>query len=182
MSKKQLEIATLGGGCFWCLEAVYELLEGVDTVTSGASGGHIVNPSYQDICSGNSGHAEVVQIQFDHDVTDYREILDVFFAIHNPTTLNRQGNDIGSQYRSAIFYHSHKQQESAKSKISELIKNEIWKNPIVTEVLPFQEFYPAENYHQKYYSKNGQQPYCKLTIDPKIAKLRSRFSHKMRTA
>ncbi len=180
MSDRRLEVATLGGGCFWCLEAVYELLQGVETVISGASGGHVVNPTYQDLCSGRSGHAEVVRIEFDTAVTTYREILDVFFATHDPTTLDRQGADVGPQYRSVIFYHSPEQKETADAVIAELTTDGVWKDPIVTEVVPFELFYPAEDYHQGYYRENGSQPYCRVVIDPKVAKLRARFTHKLK--
>jgi len=180
MSERPLEIATLGGGCFWCLEAIYELLEGVEYVTSGASGGHVENPTYQDLCTGRSGHAEVVQIKFAPGVTSYREVLEVFFATHDPTTLDRQGADIGPQYRSAIFYHSPDQKEVAESVITDLTAETVWKDPIVTEVAPFGVFYPAEDYHQGYYRRNGQQPFCRVVIDPKVAKLRARFSHKLK--
>ena len=179
MSERPLEIATLGGGCFWCLEAIYELLEGVESVASGASGGHVENPTYQDLCTGRSGHAEVVQIKFAPAVTSYREVLEVFFATHDPTTLDRQGADIGPQYRSAIFYHSPDQKEVAESVIADLTAETVWKDPIVTEVAPFEVFYPAEDYHQGYYRRNGQQPFCTVVIDPKVAKLRARFSHKL---
>ncbi len=180
MSDRRLETATLGGGCFWCLEAVFELLEGVETVTSGASGGHLVNPTYQDLCSGLSGHAEVVNIEFDPTVTSYREILEVFFATHDPTTLDRQGADVGPQYRSVILSHSPEQKETVDTVIDDLTREGVWKNPIVTEVVPFEVFYPAEDYHQGYYRRNGRQPYCRLVIDPKVAKLRSVFDHKLR--
>ena len=180
MSEGVSEIATLGGGCFWCLEAVYELLEGVETVVSGASGGHVVNPTYEDLCSGQSGHAEVVRVEFDPAVTSYREILEVFFATHDPTTLDRQGADVGPQYRSAIFHHSPEQQETAEAVMAELTAEGVWRDPIVTELVPFESFFPAEDYHQGYYRQNGQQPYCTVVIDPKVAKLRARFAHKLK--
>ncbi len=180
MSDSPVEIATLGGGCFWCLEAVYELLEGVESVVSGASGGHVENPTYEELCSGRSGHAEVVRVEFDPQVTSYREILDVFFATHDPTTLNRQGADMGPQYRSVVFYHSPEQEEAIEVVISELTAEAVWQDPIVTEVAPFESFYSAEDYHQGYYQRNGQQPYCRVVIDPKVAKLRARFAHKLK--
>ena len=180
MSDPPLEIATLGGGCFWCLEAVYELLEGVEAVVSGASGGHVVNPTYQDLCTGQSGHAEVVRIEFAPAVTSYREILEVFFAIHDPTTLDRQGADVGPQYRSVIFYHTPEQKDTAEAIIADLNEAGVWTDPIVTEVTPFERFYPAEDYHQGYYRRNGRQPYCRVAIDPKVAKLRARFAHKLK--
>ena len=180
LTDRSLETATLGGGCFWCLEAVFELLEGVETVTSGASGGHLPNPTYQDLCSGLSGHAEVVNIVFDPTATSYREILNVFFATHDPTTLNRQGADVGPQYRSVIFFHSLEQKETANAVIDGLARRSVWKDPIVTEVVPFAAFFPAEDHHQGYYRRNGRQPYCQLVIDPKVAKLRSDFSHKLK--
>ncbi len=180
MSDRPLEVATLGGGCFWCLEAVYELLQGVETTISGASGGHVLNPTYQDLCSGRSGHAEVVRVEFDPVVTSYREILEVLFAIHDPTTLDRQGADVGPQYRSVIFYHSPEQKETAEAVIAELTVDGVWKDPIVTEVVPFESFYPAEDYHRGYYRQNGNQPYCRVVIDPKVAKLRARFAHKLK--
>ncbi len=175
-----VEIATLGGGCFWCLEAVYELLEGVESVASGASGGHVENPTYQDLCSGASGHAEVVHVEFDPAVTSYRELLEVFFATHDPTTLNRQGADAGPQYRSVVFFHSPEQKETIEAVTAELTAEGVWEDPIVTEVAPFESFYPAETYHQGYYRRNGQQPYCRVVIDPKVAKLRERFAHKLK--
>ena len=180
MSDRPLEMATLGGGCFWCLEAIYELLEGVETVVSGASGGHVVDPTYEDLCTGLSGHAEVVRLGFDPAVTSYREILEVFFATHDPTTLDRQGADVGPQYRSVIFYHSPEQKETAEAVIAELTADQVWPDPIVTEVAALDVFYPAENYHQGYYGRNGQQPYCRVVIDPKVAKLRAKFAHKLK--
>ena len=180
MPDDPLEFVTLGGGCYWCLEAVYELLEGVESVTSGASGGHVVDPTYEALCSGQTGHAEVVQLQIDPSVTTFREVLEVFFSMHDPTTLNRQGGDIGTQYRSAIFCHTPEQRETAEAVMAELASEGIWDDPIVTELAPFETFYPAEDYHQGYYRGNGQQPYCQVIIDPKIAKLRARFAHKLK--
>jgi peptide-methionine (S)-S-oxide reductase len=174
------ELVTLGGGCYWCLEAVYELLEGVESVTSGASGGHVVDPTYEALCSGQTGHAEVVQFQIDPTVTTFRDVLEVFFSMHDPTTLNRQGGDIGTQYRSAIFYHTPEHKETAEAVITGLVAEGVWTDPIVTEVVPFEAFYPAEDYHQGYYRANGGQPYCSAIISPKVAKLRAKFAHKLK--
>jgi peptide-methionine (S)-S-oxide reductase len=180
MPDDTLELVTLGGGCYWCLDAVYELLEGVESVTSGASGGQVVDPTYAALCSGQTGHAEVVQLQIDPSVTTFREVLEVFFSMHDPTTLNRQGGDIGTQYRSAIFYHTPEQRETAEAVMAELASEGIWDDPIVTEVVPFEAFYPAEDYHQGYYRANGEQPYCSVIISPKVAKLRAKFAHKLK--
>lgn len=166
------EVATLGGGCFWCLEAVYDQLKGVESVESGYSGGAVVNPTYKQVCNGNTGHAEVVQVTFDPNVVSFREILQVFFTIHDPTTLNRQGNDVGTQYRSAIFYHSPEQKEVAEQVIAEINAAKIWPGRIVTEVTPFTKFYLAEDYHQEYYENNPYQPYCQYVVAPKVAKFR----------
>jgi peptide-methionine (S)-S-oxide reductase len=175
-----MEIATLAGGCFWCLEAVFEQLKAVDKVVSGYSGGHVPNPTYSQVCSGDTGHAEVVQITFDPAVISYKDLLNVFFTIHDPTTLNRQGGDMGTQYRSAIFYHDPAQKETAEQTIHELTKAKVWPNPIVTQLLPSQVFYPAEAYHQGYYRSNAYQPYCQLVIAPKVAKLRKQFLEKLK--
>jgi peptide-methionine (S)-S-oxide reductase len=175
------EVATLGGGCFWCLEAVFEQLRGVEKVESGYAGGRTANPTYQQVCSGGTGHAEVVQVTFDPAVVFYRDILDVFFATHDPTTLNRQGADVGTQYRSAIFYHTPQQKEVAERRIAELNAAGIWDAPIVTEVVPFREFYQAEDYHQGYYRENPAQPYCRAVISPKVAKFRKEFSARLRS-
>lgn len=169
------ETATLGGGCFWCLEAVYQEMAGVLKVESGYMGGHVANPSYRDVCSGETGHIEVTQVTFDTAVTSYREVLEVFFAIHDPTTRDRQGNDAGPQYRSAIFYHSEQQRETAAELIRELDAQGIWSRPIVTEVRPAETFYRAEDYHQDYFRSNPQQPYCAFVIDPKVRKFREKF-------
>ena len=166
------EVATLGGGCFWCLEAVYQELRGVEKVESGYSGGDVPNPSYREVCTGMTGHAEVVQVTFDPEVVSYRDILEVYFSIHDPTTLNRQGADVGTQYRSVIFYHNDEQRSVAEEVISELESEGIWSDPIVTEVTPFDEFYVAEDYHQNYFRNNGFQPYCQVIIAPKVAKFR----------
>ena len=154
------ETATLGGGCFWCLEAVYQDLRGVHSVVSGYAGGQVGNPSYEQVCTGTTGHAEVVQITFDPDEISYKELLEVFFTIHDPTTLNRQGGDAGTQYRSAVFYHSPEQQRIAAETIAELPGGGVWDDPIVTEVTELSNYYPGEDYHQDYYAKNGKQPYC----------------------
>lgn len=169
------ELATLAGGCFWCLEAVFRQLRGITKVVSGYSGGSVPNPSYQAVCTGATGHAEVTQITFDPDVISFRDLLDVFFTIHDPTTLNRQGNDEGTQYRSAIFYHSPAQRAEAERVITELEAEKVWDDPIVTEVVPLEIFYPAETYHQDYYARNANQPYCRAVIAPKVAKLRSKY-------
>jgi peptide-methionine (S)-S-oxide reductase len=174
------EIATLAGGCFWCLEAVYDELKGVVDVTSGYAGGQVVNPTYQQVCGGDTGHAEVVRIAFDPARISFREILEVFFTIHDPTTLNRQGADVGTQYRSAIFYHSDEQKRVAEEVIAEIASAGIWKNPIVSEVVPAPEFYPAEDYHQEYFARNPNQGYCQVVVAPKVAKFRSKFLAKLR--
>jgi peptide-methionine (S)-S-oxide reductase len=168
-------VATLGGGCFWCLEAVFKDLRGVERVESGYTGGHVVNPSYYDVCSGRTGHAEVVQITFDPNEVSFKEILQIFFTIHDPTTRDRQGADIGTQYRSAIFYHSPAQAEIAEQTIAELTAEKIWDSPIVTEVTPLTEYYPAEEYHQDYFERNPNQPYCQAVVAPKVAKFRKYF-------
>jgi peptide-methionine (S)-S-oxide reductase len=173
--------ATLGGGCFWCLEAVFEQLRGVDRVASGYAGGRVANPTYEQVCGGGTGHAEVVQITFDPAVISYQEILDVFFATHDPTTLNRQGPDVGTQYRSVILYHSPEQNEIAERRIAELKGEGIWGRPIVTQVVPFKAFYPAEAYHQEYYRGNPNQGYCMAVISPKVAKVRKQFAAKLKT-
>ena len=167
-----LQVATLGGGCFWCTEAIYLEVRGVKKVESGYSGGHVPNPTYRQVCSETTGHAEVVQVTFDPEVVSYREILQVFFATHDPTTLNRQGADVGTQYRSAVFYHDEEQKMIAEEVISEITSEGIWDDPIVTEVVPFEEFYVAEDYHQNYFARNGYQPYCQVIIAPKVAKFR----------
>ena len=176
----KLEIATLGGGCFWCLEAVYARLNGIERVESGYSGGKVANPSYQQVCTGTTGHAEVVQVTFDPNIISFEEILDVFFTIHDPTTLNRQGADVGTQYRSVIFHHSLEQRTMAEHIIEELNVAGVWDAPIVTEVTPFATFYPAEDYHQEYYRRNSSQPYCRVVIAPKLAKLRKNHLAKLR--
>jgi peptide-methionine (S)-S-oxide reductase len=169
------ELATLAGGCFWCLEAVFDELKGVESVESGYSGGHQPNPTYAQVCNGNTGHAEVVQIRFDPRELSFHDLLAVFFAIHDPTTLNRQGADAGTQYRSAIFYNDDKQKEIAGQVIQEISEAHIWDNPIVTEVVPFGTFYLAEDYHQEYFTHNSFQPYCRAVIAPKVSKFRKQF-------
>lgn len=164
--------ATLGGGCFWCLEAVYQQLRGVSHVVSGYAGGHVDLPDYRMVCSGKTGHAEVVQISYDTEVLSYRDLLDVFFTIHDPTTVNRQGADVGSQYRSAIFTHTDEQAEIARQVIAELEVSGLWRNPLVTEVTPLQRFWPAEDYHQNYWRNNPNQGYCRVVVAPKVAKFR----------
>ncbi len=176
----RLEIATLGGGCFWCLEAVFLELRGVRQAVSGYAGGHTLDPSYEQVCSGATGHAEVVQVTFDPEVISYRDVLDVFFTIHDPTTLNRQGHDIGTQYRSIIFYHSREQRASAEQTIRDLDTSRVWDGPIVTQLEPFTIFYPAEEYHRDYFRRNPLQPYCQIVIAPKIAKARSHFLEKLK--
>jgi peptide-methionine (S)-S-oxide reductase len=166
------ETATLGGGCFWCLEAVYDDLKGVIDVVSGYSGGRLPKPSYEMVCTGATGHAEVVQVVFDPQVISYRDILEVFFSIHDPTTLNRQGADIGSQYRSVIFYHTPEQEQTAHGLMHELEEQGLWKNPIVTQVVPAEIFYPAEEYHQEYFARNPGTGYCMAVVAPKVAKFR----------
>jgi peptide-methionine (S)-S-oxide reductase len=174
------EVATLGGGCFWCLEAVYQELRGVEKVESGYSGGDVPNPTYRQVCSETTGHAEVVQVTFDPDLVSYRDILEVYFTIHDPTTLNRQGADVGTQYRSVIFYHTEEQKRTAEEVISEIEAEGIWNNPIVTEVVPLDEFYVAEDYQQNYFRNNGFQPYCQVIIAPKVAKFRKQHLERLK--
>lgn len=176
------EVATLAGGCFWCIEVIYDELSGVADVVSGYMGGKTANPTYRDVCSGSTGHAEVIQVTFDPSIVSYREILDVFFTVHDPTTLNRQGNDAGTQYRSAVFYHSEEQRRIATETITEFNREKIWDRPIVTEVTAAQTFYPAEDYHQRYYVNNPGQGYCQIVIAPKVAKFRQRFLSKLKRA
>ncbi|MDL1911345.1 peptide-methionine (S)-S-oxide reductase MsrA [Chloroflexi bacterium CFX6] len=170
-----LRTATLAGGCFWCLEAVYDEIKGVHSVESGYAGGHAPNPTYRQVCDGDTGHAEVVQIHFDPNVVAYRDLLNVFFAIHDPTTLNRQGADVGTQYRSAIFYHDEEQKRIAGELIEELNAQKIWDKPIVTEITKLDKFYVAEDYHQEYFARNPYQPYCMAVVAPKVAKFRKHF-------
>jgi peptide-methionine (S)-S-oxide reductase len=176
----QKEIATLGGGCFWCVETVFNNLQGVESAISGYSGGTAPNPSYKQVCAGTTGHAEVVQVTFDPSVVSFRQILEVFFTIHDPTTLNRQGNDMGTQYRSAIFYHSPEQKATAEEVIREFTAAKMWGNPIVTEVARFKAFYPAEDYHQRYFENNPDQPYCRMVVAPKVAKFRKHYMSQLK--
>ena len=174
------EVATLAGGCFWCLEAVFDELKGVESVESGYSGGKVQNPTYAQVCDGDTGHAEVVQVTFDPQVLSYNDLLTVFFSIHDPTTLNRQGADEGSQYRSAIFYHDEKQKEIAEQVIQKIESAGIWDNPIVTELTPFEKFYAAEDYHQEYFTHNSFKPYCRAVIAPKVSKFRKQFVDRLK--
>ena len=173
-------LATLAGGCFWCLEAVYNELRGVESVVSGYAGGHDPNPTYESVCSGTTGHAEVVQIAYDPDMVSFRELLEVFFTIHDPTTLNRQGNDVGTQYRSAIYFHDEEQRLIAEEVIEEMTVAEVWDDPIVTEVTALDTFYEAEEYHQRYFEKNPFQPYCFVVVRPKVSKFRKKFVSKLK--
>jgi peptide-methionine (S)-S-oxide reductase len=176
-----MEITTLGGGCFWCLEAVFARLTGVDTVQSGYTGGSVLRPTYDQVCTGTTGHAEVVQITFDPALIAFKGILEVFFNLHDPTTLNRQGADRGTQYRSVIFYHTEIQKETAYQVIQEIHAAGVWAGPIVTEVTPLDQFYPAEEYHQRYYDRNPSQGYCRAVIGPKVKKLQERFGKRLKT-
>jgi peptide-methionine (S)-S-oxide reductase len=179
-NNQQTETATLAGGCFWCLEAVYDNLKGVLDVVSGYSGGSVPNPDYRLVCTGSTGHAEVIQLTFDPSQISFKEILEVFFTIHDPTTLNRQGNDVGTQYRSAVVYHNEQQKQVTEQVIKDLTDQKVWDRPIVTEVVPFQKFYPAEDYHQEYYENNRFQPYCMVVVAPKVAKFRKHFIEKLK--
>lgn len=175
-----LEVATFGGGCYWCIEAVFQRLEGVEKVESGFSGGQVKNPTYKEVCTGTTGHAEVIQITFDTTKTSFEEILKVFFTMHDPTTLNRQGNDIGTQYRSAVFYHNDEQKKAAEEIISALNTSKAYPNPIVTEVSKLDVFYKAEDYHQNYYNENSGEGYCKFVIQPKIEKFEKVFKDRLK--
>ncbi len=177
---KRTETAVLGGGCFWCLEAVFDQLEGVQAVESGYAGGRAANPTYEDVCSGETGHAEVVKIDFDPAVLSFRDLLKIFFSIHDPTTKDRQGNDVGTQYRSVIFPQSESQRQDAQAVIAELFKAKLWDKPIVTEIAAAAPFYPAERYHQEYFTRNGRQPYCQLIVAPKVAKFRKEFIDRLK--
>jgi peptide-methionine (S)-S-oxide reductase len=174
------EVATLAGGCFWCLEAVFEEMRGVESVKSGYAGGSVPNPRYDDVCTGRTGHAEVVQVAFDPAEVSFRELLEVFFTIHDPTTLNRQGADRGTQYRSAIFTHSPEQEQTAREVIRDLEEEGVWEDPIVTQVEPLTQFYPAEDYHDAYYRRNPRQGYCQVVIEPKVAKFRQKYLSRLR--
>ena len=181
MENNNLETATLGGGCFWCTEAVFDSVIGVKEVISGYSGGHTENPTYQQVCSETTGHAEVVQVKFDPNEISYEEILQIFFGTHDPTTLNRQGNDVGSSYRSAVFYHSPEQKETAQNVVEKLTEEDVFGKPIVTEITGFTNFYPAEDYHQEYFANNPNQPYCMGVVAPKVSKFRQRFADKLKS-
>ncbi len=176
-----LKVATFAGGCFWCTEAVFLRLEGVEKVISGYTGGQIKNPAYREICTGRTGHAEAIQIFYDENHISYKELLEIFFATHDPTTLNRQGNDVGTQYRSSIFYKDDIQKQSAEDFIKHLENEQVFDNPIVTEVEPLGVFYNAEDYHQNYYNQNSEQGYCQFVINPKLKKLRANYSNKLKT-
>ncbi|MEX2478177.1 MAG: peptide-methionine (S)-S-oxide reductase MsrA [Gracilimonas sp.] len=176
-TEKNLEQATFGAGCFWCVEAVYEIVEGVEKVESGYSGGHVENPSYNEVTSGRTGHAEVARLHFDPEVISYEELLEVLWHTHNPTTLNRQGNDVGPQYRSVIFYHNEEQKEIAERSLKRTDESDLWEDSIVTEIEPLENYYVAENYHQNYFENNPNAGYCSVVIAPKIAKFKKEFSH-----
>ena len=178
--EQKSEVATLGAGCFWCVEAIYQRLEGVEKVESGYSGGTVKNPSYEQVCTGRTGHAEVIQVTFDPKKLSYKELLQVFFKTHDPTTLNKQGADVGTQYRSAIFYHNDEQKKIAEQVKKETDAAKIWDDPIVTEISPYTEFYKAEEYHQDYYNQNSFQPYCMMVINPKLSKFKKEFSNKLK--
>jgi len=177
---QNLETATLAGGCFWCLEAVFDELQGVESAKSGYCGGHVANPGYRQVCTGMTGHAEAVQVRFDPQILSYRDLLNVFFAIHDPTTLNRQGADVGTQYRSAIFYHGEQQRAVAQELIASLNAQHIWDKPIVTEIVEFDKFFVAEDYHQEYFANNPYQPYCMAVVAPKVAKFRKHFVDRLK--
>jgi peptide-methionine (S)-S-oxide reductase len=181
-NQERTEVATLGGGCFWCLEAAFDQVKGVEDVVSGYAGGTVPNPTYKQVCTGDTGHAEVVQITFDPTVISYKELLDVYFTIHDPTTLNRQGADVGTQYRSVIFYHTPEQKQVAEALVAELDAKGHWDDPIVTQIEPLEAFYPAEDYHQEYYEHNRAQPYCRLVIAPKLSKLQKEHMPKLRVS
>ena len=174
------EVATLAGGCFWCLEAVYDGMKGVESIESGYMGGSVPNPTYEQVCGGDTGHAEIVRVTFDPKVVSFEELLEVFFVIHDPTTLNQQGNDFGTQYRSAIFYHTPQQKAAAEALIARLGAAKLWGGAIVTEVAPASTFYMAERYHQEYYARNPYQPYCQAVVAPKVAKFRKHFLEKLK--
>jgi peptide-methionine (S)-S-oxide reductase len=176
----KMEVATLAGGCFWCLEAVFDDLEGVESVESGYMGGETTNPTYEQVCEGDTGHAEVVQVKFDPAVLSFTDLLKVFFVIHDPTTLNRQGNDAGTQYRSAIFYHSPDQKAAAERVIANITREKLYRDPIVTQVAPASAFYVAEGYHQEYFARNPYQPYCQFVVAPKVAKFRKHFTERLK--
>ena len=180
MSSRKSAVATLGGGCFWCTEAVFLELKGVEKVESGYSGGTVENPSYDQVCDGDTGHAEVIQVTFDPEVLSYRDLLKVFFSVHDPTTLNRQGADVGSQYRSVIFYHDPEQKEVAEEVIKELDSARLWSRPIVTQLTPLKAFYKAEDYHQEFFKRNPIQPYCQVVVAPKVSKFRKQYFDRLK--
>lgn len=175
-----MEKATFGAGCFWCVEAIFQNLEGVDLVISGYTGGQLDNPTYQQICTGTTGHAEVTQITYDPEIISFKELLEIFWTTHDPTTINRQGNDVGAQYRSAVFYHNQDQKEEAEKMMGLLEESHIWPNPMVTELSPIEIFYPAEGYHQNHFNEHGEQPYCQIVIKPKVEKLKKLFGNKIK--
>lgn len=179
--EKKTEVATLAGGCFWCMEAIFDDLAGVVSVESGYSGGHVGNPTYHQVCDGDTGHAEVVQVCFDPAVLSYHDLLTIYFTMHDPTTLNRQGSDVGTQYRSEIFYHTAEQEKTARQVMSEIEAERLWGAPLVTALSAFDAFYPAEDYHQEYYSNNPYQPYCQAVVAPKVAKFRQKFSARLKS-
>jgi peptide-methionine (S)-S-oxide reductase len=180
MTQERQETATLAGGCFWCLEAAFDQLKGVESVHSGYAGGSVANPSYEQVCTGRTGHAEVVQVRFDPGVITYRDLLEVFFVIHDPTTLDRQGADAGTQYRSAIFYHTPEQRAEAERVIADLTARKVWDDAIVTQMVPLEAFYPAEEYHRDYYRRNPNQGYCQIVIAPKVAKVRKQYFERLK--
>jgi len=182
MNKTQTQKATFGAGCFWCVEAVFQDLKGVSNVISGYAGGHVENPDYENVCNGTTGHAEVAQLTFDPKIITYQQLLDVFWHVHDPTTLNRQGADVGTQYRSVIFYHDEAQRQLAETSKQATDASDLWKNPIMTEISPLIKFYPAEGYHQNYYKNNAGQGYCSMVIAPKVQKLYREFGHLLKTA
>lgn len=181
MSSSAQEMATFAGGCFWCVEAVFEQIQGVQKVVSGYANGVIENPSYEQVCTGRTGHAEVVQVTFDPEVVSYGELVEIFFAVHDPTTLNRQGGDVGTQYRSGIYVHSPEQEAIARQKMGDLAETNVWGAPLVTEIEPLKSFYPAEDYHQGYFRAHPEQSYCAAVVSPKVAKFRQKFAHRLRT-
>jgi peptide-methionine (S)-S-oxide reductase len=179
-SHGSMEVATLGGGCFWCIEAAFNEIKGVVNVESGYAGGEVASPTYEQVCTGTTGHAEAVQVTFDPNLVSFKEILEIFFTTHDPTTLNRQGADVGTQYRSVIFYHNEKQKETAEQVIAELEAEKVWDSPIVTQIEPFKNFYKAEEYHRRYFSRHPEAAYCRVVIAPKIAKLRKKYREKLK--
>jgi peptide-methionine (S)-S-oxide reductase len=174
------EVATLAGGCFWCLEAIFKEVDGVEDVTSGYTGGTVINPTYQEVCISTTGHAEAVELAFNPSKISYREILQIFFSVHDPTTLNRQGEDVGTQYRSTIFYHNDRQRAIAEALVRELDEAHLWKKPIVTQVVPLDKFYPAEDYHRQYFSRHPEQSYCQVVISPKVNKFRKQWTKRLK--